>query len=460
MSQEPLVIMCARNDRSKRTTSSSNLDSDRRQRSSSRPRSSPRARSMQRRRSTTDSSDDKHRRSRSTGRARASTRTPPKQEYDCPFDVKGRCHYHPDTQLARKKLTGGWKVILDSCPKCVVVKSNTYSSDNSSTRSRGERSKSPYARRGDHKSSSRSVCDDRSVGSRHSNTTKSTRSSRSVSPGRKKVLPINNINRNEETYPFDDKGYCHRHANVRLAKRKFTGGWKILLDRCHACIAEKNDSRSVCSRSSRRSRSRSVCSRSSRHSCSKSVSSRSSHRSRSKSVCSRSSRDSRSKSISSRDDGRHRSRRLSEDKSTSKSSNHKKKCTKKMSEKKGTKKMSEKKSRIGKDVPKKEEQKDEVVEFENSYDFERLWENERRKATPSVKAEQGKDDQIAEYVYLRNTPAKLVKDLPFIDLKGDAGKYTGEVNDKLLPHGQGCLTYDHGLVQEGNWTNGFIDDDF
>ena len=50
--------------------------------------------------------------------------------------------------------------------------------------------------------------------------------------------------------------------------------------------------------------------------------------------------------------------------------------------------------------------------------------------------------------------------LPFVDLKGDAGKYTGEVNDKLLPHGQGCLTYDHGLVQDGTWTNGFIDVDF
>lgn len=134
---------------------------------------------------------------------------------------------------------------------------------------------------------------------------------------------------------------------------------------------------------------------------------------------------------------------------------------KKMSEKKGAMKMSDKKRRSEKHVPKQEEQKDEVVEFEDSDDFERLWENERRKATHSVKVDQGKDDQIAEYyVYLHNTPAKLVKDLPFIDLKGDAGKYTGEVNDKLLPHGQGCLTYDHGLVQNGNWTNGFIDDDF
>lgn len=499
--------MCVRSDRSRKTTSSSKTDSDRHQRSSSRPRSSSRARSVQRRPSTADSGEDKHRRSRSAstrGRARASTRTPPKQEYDTPFDVKGRCHYHPDVQLARKKLTGGWKVIVSVCPKCSGDKCITNnSSDISSTRSHGERSKSPRGGSDDCKSTSRSVCDNRSVGSRHSSTTKSTRSSRSVSPGRRKILPLSSIHRNEENYPFDDKGYCHRHANVRLAKKKFTGGWKILLDRCDECVADKKDSKSVCSRSSRRSRSKSVCSRSSRRSRSNSVSSRSSRHSRSRSVCSK----------SSRDNGRHPSRRLSDaakevkdrSKSTSKSSNHKKKNVKKMSYTDDTGKEGfytgyvndqckphgrgkivykdksmysgtwmegikvhgtdaakcDKNRRNKKDEPKKEESKAQVGEFEDSDDFERQWENERRKAKHSVKVEQGKDHgSIAEYVYLHNTPTKVVNDLPFVDLKGDAGKYTGEVNDKLLPHGQGCLTYDHGLVQDGNWTNGFIDVDF
>lgn len=34
----------------------------------------------------------------------------PKKVFDSPFDPKGRCHYHPNISLAKKKLTGGWKV--------------------------------------------------------------------------------------------------------------------------------------------------------------------------------------------------------------------------------------------------------------------------------------------------------------------------------------------------------------
>lgn len=424
--------MCVRTDDRRRTTSSSKTDEDRRQRSRSRPRSPSRSRSVQRKPSTADSSvEDKHRRSRSAstrGRPRSSTRAP-KQQYDTPFDSKGRCHYHPDLQLARKKLTGGWKVIYNSCPKCTGDVCFTTSSEKRSTRSsHGERSKSARRGSGDYKSSSRSVCDNRSVSSRHS-----TRSSRSVSPGKKKILPLGNNNRNEERCPFDDKGYCHRHSNVRIAKKKFTGGWKILLDRCHECVADEKDSKSVCSKSSRRSRSKSVCSRSSRHSRSKSVCSRSSRQSRSKSVCSKGSR---------QDDGRQYSRRLSGatievDMSASKSNNRKKKSVKKMAFTDDTGKegfytgyindhckphgrgkivyedksayigtwregtrvhgkfteaaKSEKNHRSKNDAPKKEGSKVQVPEgeFEESDDFERMWENERRKATHTIKVEQG-----------------------------------------------------------------------
>ncbi len=496
--------MCARNERSSRcSASSSKAESETaaggksgHRRSSSRPRSSSRqrsssrsGRSVQHRESTADdSNDDRRRRSRSlsTRRTSKAPAPPPKKEYDTPFDSKGRCHHHPNTQLARKKLTGGWKVLIDNCPKCLEDKHITKSSDNRSVCSRrsrsrsargnGERSKSPR-RVSDHKRSSRSVtrggggCDNRSVSSRRSN--RSSRSSRSV-PGGIKILP------------FDDKGYCHRHPNVRLAKRKFTGGWKILLDRCNECVANEKDSKSVCSKSSRRSRSKSVCSKSSRH-------------------------------------DRHRqSCRLSdassdvEDMSTSNSNNHrKKKSARKMSYtddtgkegfytgyvndhykphgrgkivyQDGTKysgtwmegskvhgkttdtaKGGTKKHRSRKDMPKKEGPKESVKhvskskgEFEDSADFERQWENERRKAKHCKKVDQGKDRHgtMEEYANLHYTSAKVVKDLPFVDLSGDAGKYTGEVNDKLLPHGKGCLTYHHGLVQEGKWTNGFIDDD-
>jgi hypothetical protein len=118
--------------------------------------------------------------------------------------------------------------------------------------------------------------------------------------------------------------------------------------------------------------------------------------------------------------------------------------------------------------------------FENSDDFDRMWENERRKAKQnttgggsgskvvrSIKQEKEKESNTSmmEYASMYNnvlgstTPANVVKDLPFVDLQGDAGKFTGEVNEKLMPHGNGCLVYDHGLRQEGKWTNGFFDDD-
>jgi len=481
--------MCARNERSGRCSDSEIEASGKsgHRRTSSRPRSSSRqrsssrrARSVHRRPSTADSNrDDKRGRSRSssTRRTNRASATPPKKEFDTPFDSNGRCHHHQNMQLARKKLTGGWKVLIDNCPKCLEDKYITKSSSDNRTvssrrsrsrsaRSNGERSKSPHSC-GDHKSSSRSVigggssCDS----SRLSN--RSTRSSRSVLRGGMKIL---SLYKKEERHPFDDEGYCHRHSNVRLAKRKFTGGWKILLDRCNECVADEKDSKLV---SSRRSRSKSVCSRSSRH-----------------------------------DDRRRHLCRLSdatsevEAVSASNSSNHKKKSVKKMNytddtgkegfysgyvnnqykphgrgaigyqdgtkyngtwiegskvhgkttdaAKGATKHMSRKV------VPTTEGPKESVKEvskeeFEDSDDFERQWEHERRNAKHCAKVE--------DYANLNYTSAKVVKDLPFIDLSGDEGKYTGEVNDKLLPHGHGCLTYNHGLVQDGKWENGFLYDD-
>lgn len=41
-----------------------------------------------------------------------------KKVFDSPFDPKGRCHYHPNISLAKKKLTGGWKVWCFSCWFC------------------------------------------------------------------------------------------------------------------------------------------------------------------------------------------------------------------------------------------------------------------------------------------------------------------------------------------------------
>ena len=50
---------------------------------------------------------------------------------------------------------------------------------------------------------------------------------------------------------------------------------------------------------------------------------------------------------------------------------------------------------------------------------------------------------------------KVVKSMKFIDFYGDPGRYSGEVNDQQMPHGMGEITYDHGLVQGGNWVSNY-----
>ena len=70
---------------------------------------------------------------------------------------------------------------------------------------------------------------------------------------------------------------------------------------------------------------------------------------------------------------------------------------------------------------------------------------------PSQRPQQQQPDLYKEYCELYNASAKVVKNMKFIDFYGDPGRYTGEVNDQKMPHGMGEMTYDHGLVQEGKW---------
>jgi hypothetical protein len=83
--------------------------------SRSRPRSRPRGREEE----NTSTRDRARSKSRDGGRApsvgRNGSRTAggksrPRKEYEAPFDSKGRCHYHVQIQLAKKKLMGGWNV--------------------------------------------------------------------------------------------------------------------------------------------------------------------------------------------------------------------------------------------------------------------------------------------------------------------------------------------------------------
>lgn len=81
--------------------------------SRSRPRSSSRTRGRDEdERSRARSKSRDRRRAPSVGRNGGRSVVNKKKEYDSPFDSKGRCHYHSQVQLAKKKLMGGWNVSL------------------------------------------------------------------------------------------------------------------------------------------------------------------------------------------------------------------------------------------------------------------------------------------------------------------------------------------------------------
>ncbi len=54
----------------------------------------------------------------------------------------------------------------------------------------------------------------------------------------------------------------------------------------------------------------------------------------------------------------------------------------------------------------------------------------------------------------KEDPPTMVVSLPWIDLAGNEGHYTGEVNASIQPHGFGALQYDSGTVVTGLWNNG------
>ena len=103
-----------------------------------------------------------------------------RREYDTPFDDKGRCHYHVNMQLAAKKMTGGWKVLHQACPKCMEENLESFRGDKSINTTK------PYS----------------SSGSADAN-------------GKMGKL-------------FDNNGCCIRHPHIQVAKKTFLGGgWKV-----------------------------------------------------------------------------------------------------------------------------------------------------------------------------------------------------------------------------------------
>lgn len=145
------------------------------------------------------------------------------KKFDTPFDDKGRCHHHPNVQMASKKVRGGWKVHLASCPRCIEANWEEESVDSRANNSRNGGGND----------------DNRSVASGTSRTSK-----KSVSSRTRPVRASGN---------FDQNGCCTRHPTIQIAKKKLLGKWKEYRP-CPKCLdPDYDDNASVCSRRSGRS---------------------------------------------------------------------------------------------------------------------------------------------------------------------------------------------------------------
>lgn len=54
--------------------------------------------------------------------------------------------------------------------------------------------------------------------------------------------------------------------------------------------------------------------------------------------------------------------------------------------------------------------------------------------------------------------SQFVYGLEWVDMRGQSGKYTGNVNDDEVPNGNGVMRYGFGLVAEGEWIKGVLND--
>lgn len=234
---------------------------------------------------------------RSTSKSRERNSNGGRREYETPFDSKGKCHYHKNVQLAAKKqFGGGWKVLHSQCPKCMEDKfeptGGGEGGDDRSVRSgRSTRSgasgvggdaQGQYDKNGccvlhTHIQVAKKrvfgsgwkvlrVCpaceggdvgeDDYSVKSgRSARSGSSRKSSRSVKSTASRGKPGKATKSGRYgALPFDGDGYCCRHPNVQLAKKKTLGGFKIMHDVCPECAIDDhgNNGKSGRRRSSRR----------------------------------------------------------------------------------------------------------------------------------------------------------------------------------------------------------------
>lgn len=136
-------------------------------------------------------------------------------QFDTPFDDKGRCHHHPNVQMASKRVRGGWKILVQGCPKCIEAKYDEdveLESVNSRGSSRASSRRSKYDN-DDHN-------DNASASSKSTKRSVTSRTKPATSSGK-----------------FDKNGCCTDHPTVQVAKKKLlgVGGWKEFRS-CPKCL--------------------------------------------------------------------------------------------------------------------------------------------------------------------------------------------------------------------------------
>jgi predicted nucleic acid-binding Zn-ribbon protein len=66
----------------------------------------------------------------------------------------------------------------------------------------------------------------------------------------------------------------------------------------------------------------------------------------------------------------------------------------------------------------------------------------------------GSDEMNQVDVVQKENEGIFVKNMKWTDVKGRRGSYTGQVDDKFIPNGQGSMQYEDGKVKEGEWRDG------
>lgn len=266
----------------------------------------------------------------------------------------------------------------------------------------------------------------------------------------------NSLNQEINTGEFDERGYCKRHPIVRLRKKKFMRGWKVLLSNCPECCLEEmrrvKASRNEVRKKSRESKKK----KSSRKGTE--GDSRSGNKSRSSK--------SKEGSSKSRDSKNSKSR-------SSKESRSKKKKSSKNPPISQVNLRSAASTGSGNDTDRggAEEYDDSrsigtastITISSYTHSTGGKWQNYANDGQSSVgsrsavsggsggsarSAGSGKKDGKA-------SKAARVTRMPYTDTYGEHGWYTGQVDGTTgTPHGMGTMNYGNGAVYEGEWRDG------